>query len=85
MVALRVRLGRSRRSDARAWPSATLVEVAARHSHVTHYVSDVEMGALAQGRTPVALCGQPVVPAGLTVAPGPLCRLCAALQLRDPR
>lgn len=86
MCVVRGRLRRSRRrATARAAPSPALVQVAARGGGVTHLVTDVEMGATAQGRTPRGLCGRMFVPAGLTVPPGPLCPLCAAVPGHRPR
>ncbi len=56
------------------------VQVTAHNGSHTHYVTEPQIAAISYGQRPQALCGQTFIPAGLTVAPGPLCRLCVAAQ-----
>ena len=57
-------------------PAPEPIQVTARDGALTHYVSDVQMAAAADG-LPQGLCGAAFTPAALTVPPGPLCPLCA--------
>ena len=84
MTARRSRRARFRRSATRAASSPEPIRITASDGNASHYVTDVEMGVLAQGESPHALCGQQVVPAALTVPPGPLCALCAAIEHQSP-
>ncbi len=58
-------------------PSPEPIEVTARDGSLTHFVTDQQMAAAADG-LPQGLCGATFTPAALTVPPGPLCPLCAA-------
>ncbi len=75
---------RFRRRATPAVPAPELIRITASDGEVSHYVTDVEMGVLAQGESPHVLCGRQVVPAALTVPPGPLCALCAAIERQAP-
>ena len=62
-------------------PPPEPIPVTARDGALTHYVSDMQMAAAADG-LPQGLCGSTFAPAALTLPPGPLCPLCAAVHQR---